>query len=366
MQEAQVPVKTSDFIISPSKFILSAIGINIVSPRTWLTYSLHIFFIFRIICALVAEILGTFLEKPGLITYQSFTSTLTVFLCPILEFVYLFFNINKLSYVFDLFFERHHIDDVHFEGYIRSTRRLNSLMCGIICFSWSILMASCLTDSITPNNWVVFRVFFRLLDLGPLANNIIAYLLLCFELLGFILIPMSTSIYLTYFNILHSTRLYVLQTLKKCSPNDALYCLNSLEDLIYVFESILSLLPLHWLFYGLFSCLIFVLSNPYMLDDHLTSIVYFCFQLAVILFILTSLLIISRKQEEVDVKVASFLKNFIGTAKTRSTKEILARIEKVLTKRVTVWHIFPIDRSLILSYIGSAITFSTLFIQIRA
>lgn len=216
------------------------------------------------------------------------------------------------------------------------------------------------------NSLFIQRTFFSLIHLGQVAETIIAYLFYFVDVVVFLYIPLSISLYLIFFKILMSLKLFILRGMNNCSVCVALTRLNSLEDLMVAFESHLSIVPLNWLFYGLSACLIYILVNIHTLQLTLPIIVSFIFQMLALFELLLTLYIVSKWQEYVDTEVDAFLRLFIGSSTTQVTDKVLQRVEKVMKKRVTVWYIFPIDRSLILGYIGSAITFSTLYMQLEA
>lgn len=359
------PLTCEHFFPHSFKLIYSVIGIRLYPPKTCLTYLLHIFFIFRIMCGVFGEISFLLTYPSGFKSADRFliVSTLTIAISPVLDCIYLFFHLTKLTSHFDLFLWRLDITLHDFRKYVETFRRLNLTCILVLTVSWLNLLTAGIANLFSPNSWLIYKTFFRLIDLGPILNSTIGLALYAFESIGVMFIPLSTCLFLKFYRMLTCMKLHVLHTVLNSGSSDSHPKLDSLDELVDQFDSILSPLPLNWLFYGISCGLIYTVTAMKFYPLSLDTVLFFLYQVCAMIETLIVLFFISKWQEQIDRETDLFLRPFIGTVKTHTTQEILERIEKVMKKRVTVWQIFPIDRSLILSYIGAAITFTTLFLQ---
>lgn len=355
---------TSNFIIPGFEILYKVIGIIGLSRLRWARYVLYFIFNFRIVCGLIAE-MSWQVDGDDRKKYQTILSNLILYLLPMIEFFYLFFKLSYLRANFDNFLHDMNVNELNCDDYLKSASKV-SLICLIVTGFRLILSFSLAFGQSGETDWIVDRTFFGLIKLNRIMAALIAYPCFLIECLDLMYISLSTSLYLVYAKILFTMKLLILQRLSKSSLSAAFAQLHSLEDLIDTFESTFSILPLNWLLYGLPGCVIYLLSTVTLDDMKPFVVVNISAQSCDFLLALASLFIISIWQEDIDRRAASFIRIFDVRSSNHNLDRLLARTDKLMSRRVTIWHIFPVDRSLILAYIGSTITFSTLLMQITA
>lgn len=212
--------------------------------------------------------------------------------------------------------------------------------------SWAV--SSSLPFDFTDNRLIKLSLAYLLYSYSP---NI-----LCF-------ITRSTSLYLSYFYLLTCINSEMSNILQKEKITHRQLLINLLEGLIDVFESLSSFMPFVWMLYcsGPGLCLLLSIINTPLSAASSTRI-YMVMHSCNIVILLLVLFIIGRLQKHMHATVVTCSRTIHGRNRILS-HQLQKRLDYVLKRRPSVWFIFLIDRSLILSYIGSAITFSTLLIQ---
>lgn len=356
-------LRSSDFFFPGFELFYKIIGISSSGRKGWKMTLLYLFFNFRVACGLFNEARDT-LAHSGSSKYQMVVSIVMIYLIPGIEFFHLFFKLRELRSHFDGFLETFYIERTQCDVHYRSVRRV-TLICLIgNLFRLILNLMIPIPDIKSGKDWLVDNTFFGLLTLGKVGDLLIAYPIFLIECFALIYVPLSTSLYLGYAKLLFSMKLIVLKRLNRCSMSEIYSRMHTVEDLQDSFESILSICSLNWLIYGLPGCLVYLIwtfNNGGISSSILLSIIEtYDFILTIV-----TLFFISKWQEEVDASVDCYLRTYEGKVSNYSIDRTSSKIQTTMKKRVTVWHIFPIDRSLILGYMGSAITFTTLLMQIK-
>lgn len=359
--EGQRQLSSHSFYLSMFEKIYHIIGISFYSKRGVKMNLLYLFFIYRVISAMIANVhfaLG--LNSSSM--YKTLISNQIMFTIPALEYLYLILNLCKLTSSIDCFMSNLNINISDSRAYIANVRRM-SLFCAIaIIVRLTIQMIPAVRAFNETNNFMVQRAFLQ--SLPHIVASTLGFIMYSIEDFSMSFIFLSTSIYLIFFKILISIKLILLKKMNQCNISSVLWQLDRLEDLSTMFDSILSPLPFDWMNFCLSGSLVIVLSVYKVLPSSVDLTVYYVAQAVDICITLISLFLICKWQEHLDFEVDRVLRPWQSASTNYQTDKILKRIKAVMKTRVTVWHIFNIDRSLILAYIGSAVTFSTLFMQI--
>lgn len=342
------------------------LGFSFNSPRNWKAYAAYSCFFLRLVTVIASEIRDALRRKAKPIEFLSNTS---IFVYPFVEFTYLFVIFPRFSQQFNSlsrWFALDRIQVISVKCFLRKTS-----------FAWLVMIAiqsltqfSIVLPEFGKRNWSVKRNFPLETPLGLFVESVISLIVYPYEALVVTYIPISTSIYIFFYASVISLKKVVIETLTSHTTCDRLRILNQLDDLIACFEDHLSLLPFNWLGFCLGPCLCYLLlfvgtSDAVLLDSATEIFIQVYIQIGNILITLLVLFVISKWQESVDKSVDDTLRSMETAITSPLHLHVINRAQRVLKRQVTTWFICSINRSLILSYIGSAITFSTLFIQLN-
>ena len=163
-------------------------------------------------------------------------------------------------------------------------------------------------------------------------------------------ITLSTALYLTYYSLLIGIKKRVLTNLSYCLDcQPILRQLEELETFTGSFESTLSILPLNWLCYSIFPGLCYLLTSLDQFADQIVQLSAFtCWNLMTILF---TFYFIIRWQEDLDASVKPYLWRIDGRIRPAAREQLITEVDRVLKRKVTVWHMIAIDRRLLWSRI---------------
>ena len=284
---------------------------------------------------------------------------------PFVEFVYLSISLTHLNREFENYYRRLGVTIKDSYGLIASVRRHNIYLMMYIALMFMLSMAYGLSMVDIPRNWLVKHTFPVPTPLGPGVESVLGYLVSMFEYMIKNYIPVSASLYLGYYELLIAIKGRVLQNISFSTTHKSIYeQLRELDTFMDTFESSLSILPLNWLAYNVGPGLCYMQSFLYYEDDEIVwlqipiFVVITCFNFIFIIFVLY---LINEWQEQFDEKVNVFGWRIEEDIPSLTNFRLIDRVEKIMKRRVSVWHTFSIERSLILSYIGSALTFSVFF-----
>lgn len=355
---------TSAGVFSKSyQLLFNLLGIRFTSRKRVTFCLLHVFFLLKMLRIDIVDTLERIEERKGFLA-TAFNASFD--LLPALEFSYLFFKLSQLNEYIDKFFERNNEMNCHCASFIHSSRRRTLLSSLFICAMYIICVSISFTavpiDKMSQEPMIRRHLPFGI-RFGESFDWIAVLISSVHHQITLVYIPLSSSLYLTYFFMLIHLKKTIVKMIDPSRVDTLLQQLDELEELQITLESTLSIVPLIWLAYGigpgLVSMLIIAQTNE--LGSTTATALFTAHHSVNIVLIVTSLFIISKEQEEV-VKSIRFLNKFHWR---RFNCTVVTRIREVIKERVTVWNIFSIDRSLILGYIGSAITFSTLILQIN-
>lgn len=369
-KDMPLTVLSVDSILSkPFKTMLLAIGItfNADIKARFLFY----FCIFELIKHSIATIVGNYINRRSLIASST---DLSIHLIPLIVYIDLKLHLRNLNNNFNAFLaefapcERH--ERIHL---VKTIRQLNSLCCVLIFVQYVSLYSVAIGSFERKRGWAVNLTIPIDLGLNRTVEIVIVIIACLHNTLVSNFIPITVSLYLFYLKLLLKCKIIIL---KHMNPRDDVFFmhrkLNALDDLTSSFEKILSVVPLTWLYYCIGPGLIFMYSLAGLTSKNgskrpgAEAICYLVYQINNMIITLASLLLISKWQEKTRDSVDSVTRKIKATAHLPIHFGLLCRIQEVMMRPVTVWLICPIDRSLIAAFCGSAITFSTLFIQLQS
>lgn len=289
------------------------------------------------------------------------------FLHPFIEFVYLAYRIPALNRAFKLYFDQLKMTMREFSRLIALVRRDNVLCLILIVAGQLIIFLFGIPDAIAR-----YEAQKQAAPDEPSQGLLISALIRC---AGYFCecfiknyIPLSVSLYLFYYRLLIAVKQRVLSQMQHASCRKSIIQqLMRLEDFINLFESVLSPLPFNWFAYNIGPGLCYLLSllKPINPNDRLSPWQRNLFTSMVLCnFIFTTLAIlqICRWQETLNIQVNSFTW-MIDENSPGDNSRLIYRINHVLKRKVSVWNTYAIEKSLILSYTASALTFSVFFMQ---
>lgn len=324
------------------------------------TIAFIIFFI-KLTWAIIVK-MYYFSDRP-LITFINDSSMDMV---PLIEFTYLHFNLRHLNKQFNDFYEHFHITASENLPFIKKSRKFNcfSSLFILIMYTGSFAVGFCsLFDA--KRGWVVMQVFPVQLLTDETFESIIASTVFIYQSFITNYIALSTCFYLSYLKMLLNCKDFVLRNI---DLNDGVSLhdkLNIVDHLHAMFEDTLSFSPLLWSYYGIGPCLLFLLGFKGGGKSTYEDRAFLLYGILNLLAINATLFLISRWQEQVRDNIATKMRVFEVTANLPIHFSYMRRTESVIGRSVTLFLALPIDRSLILAYIGAAITFSTLFLQFK-
>lgn len=351
------------------RFIYYVIGISFEQrPKRWLKVISKIFTL-KIITTLLYEIYFTIIKLNNNILVVGNTLIFTI---PLVEFNLLHRisfqgQINQLLTIFhkELFYNY----NFQMHRSMVNTSKLLSLVFVINLILYYSIGLSVLKDE---QSWVYERLFLTKLNIYFNLKSVIASLMYLYETFITNYIPLSVGFYICLFKCFIYYKKSLLKSIEKTNvtENEFSYKLHQLNNTIVLFDSICSFLPFNWLLYCLAVGSIYALSLLVDGSDSTKSNVYtyyfilsFCFNSFFILIV--SLIYIINQQEEFEELFIPVLRKKERQAVTTGHIILVDRMKYLFTKQVPVWSICSINRSLIMTYIGSCVTFSTLFIQIQ-
>ena len=179
----------------------------------------------------------------------------------------------------------------------------------------------------------------------------------------------SLAVYLVFFklvNIFVCRKLFNIgKCLEKSQTADLIQVCDSLCNTITVmnkFDKIFSLMPLIW-----FSYLFAYASDHVMMIRSMTNPKVLIFALSFFIEFLSiclAVLFMSSQRNSLlqeTTKIERHLLNVKGDLFIKS--RVMANLESISSFKVTAWNMFYLEKSLLLSFIGTVLTFSILFIE---
>ena len=347
------------------KFIFACLGVSFQEKQ--LKHRLiQAFMIWRVM--MTSPTIYAMFVHPSLGFFIMFTFSGT-FLCPLTAYIILSRRLAKVNHSIDAMFHLITIKaPVHHE-IARTISKLIALAVIVISCDYLAQLGMgflCLTQS-PEGNWVFSRTKLINFALTEPIRPFVSYLFYLHDSLANCFISSTTSLYLIYYYLLIRIKRATLDTFNTRIIHNPDVLIDRLDEFIDTFESLFSFLPFIWLTYCSGPGLCFILdliitSKQY---DKSTSvlIVVHCFNM---LALLSSLFVISYWQEGIERQEVLFSRQVALRGSRMFSQTSQEHFSRVLRRKVTVWFIVSIDRSLILAAIGSAITFSTLFIQLSS
>lgn len=361
--EPKSGLKFHQFFSAPYKFILACQGISF-QKSTLINRLVLSILVLRALINLTA-----IFASSGLADYDLFSIvvTVTVYASSAVIGILLFTRVNKFNALMDTFYRINRIQVNESNTLVSCIRKLNIVSVLIISTEYFCHLAMGFVVHADSNNWVVKQFMPIKSGVNPNVRLIIAYGLFAFDALAMCFVPITMSLYQCFYYSLNHLKTEALNMIGTRQLGDLANFVFSLDEMMDTFESFFSFIPFSYLLYCGGPNLCFILTthdSQVGKDDERTSaLIFIAISYFNIFLVLSSLFICSLWQDKVDQKVASINRNIALTGEPRLTFQ-LQQILNVLRRRPTVWFIFSIDRQLILSCIGSAITFSTLFIQL--
>ena len=83
-----------------------------------------------------------------------------------------------------------------------------------------------------------------------------------------------------------------------------------------------------------------------------------------LVLVVVAFYLISKWQEDLDQAVESYAWRVEGAIQSVLHGRMVDTVKRVIKRKVTVWNTVPIERVLILSYLGSSLTFSVFLFQL--
>lgn len=351
---------------SPLISFYKILGFSFNSSPSYKQYLIFSLFALRLITIIIFEIINATQEKAKIVEFLSNTF---IFLYPFIEFSYIFcihwrlsLKLNKLILSFDL--TRSQVAEM------RRVLRATSILSLVVIIIQSITQfCIALPEFNKSRGWVVRRNFPVATCLGLQVESIISLSIYMYEAIVVTYIPLSTSLYIFYLTIIISLKQIVLNKIPSCTIDQVFNTLTQLDDTINFFEDHLSILPFNWLGFCLGPCLcyllLFITSDAVLLENVIEISIQVYIQVCNILLTLIILFIISKWQELIEKSVDKVIQSLEPSISSSIHLRVIEKLNKVVKRPMTIWFICNINRSLILAYIGSAITFSTLFIQLQ-
>lgn len=287
---------------------------------------------------------------------------------PLIEFISLASRLPRFNHRFEIYARQLNMRVT--DELINCVRRLNWLCVFFIVIQFSLTAGMTLTLFGEPRNWMVKRTFPVETPLGPLVENIIGHLSIVYETFVKNYIPLSVSLYLCYYRILIGIKRKVLSHITHSTSCECIHeRMKELNDFINLYEATFSILPLAWLTYsigpGLSYALYFLLKSGNWAFS-LRKIAFFFRVLWNFTAVLLALYFIGLWQGNIDKDADSLVWDVEMSIRSTFQSRTLDRVTCVMRRKVTVWETCPIDKMLILSFIGSALTFSVFFLQLSS
>lgn len=289
---------------------------------------------------------------------------------PLMEFTRLHFTLDKLNVAVDLFFHDFDVQVIMSSLFLRKVKKFHISLTVAILVQQFLLFSSSIASLMQGRPWIIQQ--FLQVDFGVnLFYDTVSCILYVYQAFIENYIALSVSLYLSYLMIIIHCKELTLDMISSGRSLSHHQTLSKLDDLMNVFEVSLSSLPLTWLFFGIGPGLIYTVKillvqvDGYGLIAPRQKFFFSCYQVGSIIFNLGSFFLVSKWQENVNQKVAHYIGQLEERAKLPEHYGLIHRMERVLCRSATVASVYPIDRSLIIAYIGSAITFTTLILQLQ-
>lgn len=208
-----------------------------------------------------------------------------------------------------------------------------------------------------------------------ICNYVIMFISTTHEVLVYEFIPLTLFLYLFLFAWLHEYKLHSIKKILQLASNHPIYSiepqLTDLEATQRNFDNLFSFLPFLWFSHNFCVGLTFLFQvaiNPTVYDNLITS---YCAAFSITynqILTFGAVLIISFYQDSlVSNEVSTYLLKLLEKKSTSPHDFILYhRMKQFLTDKLTVWHFFSIENSLIISFVGSALSFSVLLFQLSS
>lgn len=347
------------------KFIYRILGVTFKSRRDKWSRILSIVLAIRLTITIIVSFFMNVSNKPDpIIVMNDFAYDCF----PLVEFLLLAARLPRFNNQLETY-ARHSNIQIS-EEFIRSIKRLNGWCVFFILTQDTLSTGATAVLFKHPRNWLVRRTFPFETPLGPLAENIIGHLVIIYEYYLKNYIPLSVSLYLCYYRLLIGIRGEVLSDISLSTSCKYIHRrLEELNKFIDLFEETFSILPLCWLSYSIGPGLSYALNLSPQMGDKGEIIRKLAFLFKVLwnfIAVLFVLYLVSRWQSEVDSTADSLVWKMEANIQSTFHSRILDRITGVLKRRVTVWDTCPIEKMLLLSFIGSALTFSVFFLQLSS
>ena len=346
---------------------LKIIGLSLSKRKTIINILLFCLFLIRWTSLLVFEVIYPI--SAGFKILEIFAN-LTIFIYPVYGFIHLFINLNKFAQQFGQSCRQISLwnSAVKTCSYVKNMHRSNTISLLMIFCQAILYYCTGMAVMYDTEPWVIRRTIPTRTSLAMTTERTIAMIVFIYEALIVNYVQISVAVYLSFHQCVMIFKRMVLERLPMCDRRCSLLLLNQLEEMMNIFESYLSLLPFNWLAYCISPSLCTLLSLA--AKDHvsgnnrfeaLTMTIHYSVSLATTL---ASLQVISRREERLKDEVNIFIRSMKENATRVRDLMMIERTTQVLLHPPTFWHICVIDRLTILTYIGSAITFSTLFFQL--
>ena len=351
----------SETFSKPYKFIFACLGISF-GKKKMIHWIVILILVFRAILNAITFIVLPGPQKSDLF---SFVTSEAVFFCPAVMYAFIFTRVGRFNELLDKFFLVNRIAVNNSSALTRSIRKMNIASVVVIMTEYLAHITMGYLTTGDSNNWIVNQFVPIDLGLNPYVKLTLALSLFFFDAISMSFVPIMMSLYMSYNYSLDQFKISALNMINARQFHQLTNFVSSLDEIMDTFESYFSFIPFSCLLYCGGPNLCFILSTHEHGDDGLKSAaqVFLAISCFNILLLLSLLFISSFWQENIDKKIASINRKIAFTGEPQPTHQLQESLN-ALKRRPTIWFIFPIDRPLILSCIGSAITFSTLFIQL--
>jgi hypothetical protein len=186
-------------------------------------------------------------------------------------------------------------------------------------------------------------------------------------------VVVSATVYLCFFSLVMSGSNVCLKgmhqylLLEKNPKLDRLHdIICSVSDSLQDFNDLFSVLPFLWLTNNFSAASAMVL---YFLEDNVGSIRNYLFSMIFTvnnLYVIITLIIVSVKQKQLE-KLSTEIQRLLAKTQTSEPvllSSIISSLQSMSSTRMTVWPVFPLDTSLILSFMSNLMTFTVMFITL--
>ena len=346
------------------KFMFSSVGVSFEKRKVH-----HCIIIGYLVLKSIAVFIGCFLAQDSTFDIFSFISAAGSYLAPSMTYILVSYRLRRINDNIDVFLNQSRITLTRSSPVVRKMRNMNIISLILTALEWTAHLTLGYISLLPAKSWVVQSSLMFDFNVNRQIKLTLAYIIHVYTSLTLCYIAKTTFLYLSYLFLLMEIKSHLLDVIQTQRIADYDSLLNSLDALTDVFESSFSFMPFLWLLYCSGPGLCFILahlkeknpSHPHRLSTRIYLAVHVCN----ILILLLILFIISRWQEDMNSRVVACNRRIRSGICPPLCHRLQKRLAQVMARNTTVWFILPIDRCLILSYIGSAISFSTLFIQLK-